>query len=155
MNSIHGAFGSLRSFFGLCAVLAEIEAEWKEIVGAALEKRSRVKSYHEGVLIVAVENRSAQQDMNFKKNSIIRAISAKTSLKLKDIRTEIAPVIRGTVRTRQKTGRPRRRTRAGRKNAPELELLKAEILSEFPGLSDKLAETIAGCRLENATVDAP
>ena len=153
MNSIHSALGSLRSFFGLCLTLSEIESEWEQIAGAALARRSRVKSYDDGVLVVAVENRSAEQDMNFKKNSMIRAISAKTSLKLKDIRTEIAPVIRGIRRTKRMTRGYRRRRRATSANASELEKLKAEILSENPGLSEKLAETIAGCRLESAPVD--
>ena len=153
MNPIHGALNPLRSFFGLCATLAEIESEWEQVVGPALARRSRVKSYDDGVLVVTVENRSAEQDMNFKKNSIIRAISAKTSLKLSDIRTEIAPVIRGVKRTRRKTGGTRRRKREPDVNSPELEKLKTEILSENPGLSEQLAETIAGCRLENASID--
>ena len=151
MNPIHGALGPLRSFFGLCAALSEIESEWEQVVGPALARRSRVKSYDDGVLVVAVENRSAEQDLNFKKNSIIRAISAKTSLKLRDIKTEIAPVIRGVQRTRRKTGGTCRRKRALYVNSPELEKLKTEILSDNPGLSEKLAEAIAVCRLEGAS----
>ena len=153
MNPIHGALGSLRSFFGLCATLAEIESEWEQLAGSALGRRSRVKSFEEGILVVIVENRSAEHDMNFKKNSIIRAISAKTSLKLRDIRTEIAPVVRGIQRRRQNSGRLRRQKRAGTVNAPELEKLKSEILSKNPGLSEKLAWTIAECRLASASVD--
>ena len=153
MNPIHGALGPLRSFFGLCAILSEIESEWEQIAGAALARRSRVKSYDGGVLVVAVENRSAEQDMNFKKNSIITAVSAKTSLKLIDIKTEITPLVRGARRTARHTGKRGRRKRGGAANASEIEKLKTEILLKFPGLSEKLAVTIAECRLENASVD--
>ncbi|MCL2683669.1 MAG: DUF721 domain-containing protein [Synergistaceae bacterium] len=152
MNPIQGAFGSLRFFFGLCLALSEIESGWEQIAGAALARRSRVKSYDDGVLVVAVENRSAEQDMNFRKGSIIKAISAKTFLKLKDIRTEITPVIRGTPRTGPHTV-SRRRRRVAAVNTAELEKLKEDILSENPGLSEKLAETIAGCRLGGASVN--
>jgi len=154
VNPIHGALGSLRSFFGFCLALAEIESEWEQIAGSALARRSRVKSYDDGILVVSVENRSAEQDLNFRKKPIIRAISAKTSLKLKDIRTEIAPVVRGMRRTQRNTGVPRRRRRATAKNVLELEKLKAEILSENPGLSEKLAEAIAGCRLSISVDDS-
>ena len=154
MNPIHGALSPLRSFFGLCATLSEIESEWEQVAGAALARRSRVKSYDGGVLVVAVENRSAEQDMNFRKNSIIKAISAKTSLKLSDIRTEITPVVRGMPRrAAQHAGRRIRHKRAGTVNASELENLKTEILYEFPELGGKLAEMIAECRLESASVD--
>ena len=153
MNPIHGVFAPLRSFFGLCATLSEIESEWEQVAGTALAHRSRVKSYDGGVLVVAVENRSVEQDMNFKKNSIIKAISAKTSLTLSDIRTEIAPVPCGMQRAARHAGKYSRRKRAVTVDASELEKLKAEILSKNPGLSEELAGTIAECRLESASVD--
>ena len=153
MNPIHGALSPLGSFFGLCATLWEIESEWEQIAGEVLARRSRVKSYDNGVLVVAVENHAAEQDMNFKKKSIIKAISAKTSLKLNGIRTEIAPVTRKARRVTQKAGRCNRRKRARNVNSTELEKLKTEILSDNPGLSEQLAETIAGCRLKSASID--
>jgi hypothetical protein len=153
MNPIHSVLGSLRSFFVLCLALSEIESEWEQIAGAALARRSRVKSYDDGVLVVAVENRSAEQDMNFKKNSIIKTISAKMSLKLKDIRAEVAPVARGMRRAGRCSVRSRHRRRSPTVNGSELEKLKSEILSANPGLSEKLAETIAGCRLAGTSVD--
>ena len=152
MNPIHGALGPLRSFFGLCATLSEIESEWEKLAGAALARRSCVKSYDNGVLVVAVENRSTELDMNLKKKLIIKAILTETSLKLREIRTEIAPVIRRVRRMRRMAG-ARRRKRAPAANTSELEKLKAEILSKNPELSEKLAETIAGCRLGSVSLD--
>lgn len=145
MNTVHSALGSLRSFFGLCGVLSEIEAEWRELAGSALARRSAVKSFDDGVLVVVVENRSAQQDMNFKKNAIIRAISMKTSLRLKDIRVEVAPV-NHALKPRRHKNAPRNR-RAFSADAPGLDAMKSDILSANPGIGEKLAEVIASCRL--------
>jgi hypothetical protein len=145
LNSLYGALGSLRNFFGVCATLSAIEEEWESLVGRALAHRSAVRSYDDGVLVVAVENRSTQQDMNFKKNAIIKAILMKTSLKLKDIRTEIAPGSLRRSRPKQ-AERPVRRRRPEPVRGFEFDMLKAEILEQNPGLGEKLAESIAICR---------
>ena len=148
MNSIHSAFSSLRPFFGLCAMLSEIEAEWESIAGHILARRRKVLSYDDGVLVVAVENRSVQQDMNFKKNTIIRAILSKTSMQLKDIRTEVAPSVRAGSSLRTSITRAPRKKRALAEPAelPEIAGLKDEILSQNPGLSEKIAFAIFCCR---------
>ena len=91
---IYRVLGGTRSFFSLCATLSMIEMEWKLIVGDALAKRSGPKSFEDGVLVVAVENKSAEKDMNFRKGAILREIRTKTSLSLKDIRTEIGAAAR-------------------------------------------------------------
>jgi hypothetical protein len=138
----------LSSFFGLCVTLSAIEEEWESIAGGALASRSVIRSYDDGVLVVAVANRSAQQDMNFKKNAIIKAISLKTSLDVKDIRTEVAPVIS------RRRARPAARNRGRRTEmakGPEIDAMKAEILEQNPGIGEKLAETIACCRAGRAS----
>jgi hypothetical protein len=144
LNPIHGALGPLSSFFGLCATLYAIEEEWAEVAGDVLARRSAPRSYDDGVLVVAVESRSAQQDMNFRKNSILRAIALKTSLNLKDIRAEIAPLARGRSPERRTPGSPRRRLEAA---GPEVDAMKAGIMERHPGISERLAEAIAICRL--------
>jgi hypothetical protein len=127
-------------------MLSAIEAEWESIAGHILARRSKVLSYDDGILVVAVENRSVQQDMNFKKNTIIRAVSAKTSLQLRDIRTEIAPSVRAGSSGRAKATRARRKKMADSPASPEIDGLKEEILSQNPGLSEKIAFAIACCR---------
>ena len=145
MNTVHSALGSLRAFFGLCGVLSEIEAEWGQLAGSALARRSAVKSFDDGVLVVVVENRSAQQDMNFKKNMIIRAILMKTSLRLRDIKVEVAPVVRSSKPLRGRTSS--RRRSAPPSPPPGLDAMKSDIMSANPGIGEKLAEVIASCRL--------
>jgi hypothetical protein len=145
LNPINGALRELGSFFGLCAVLSDIASGWESIAGSALSRRSAVKSFDDGVLVVAVENRAAQQDMNFKKNAIIRAITEKTSLELSDIRAEIAPVVRPS-RPAARRVRQNKRARAVKPLTPEIESMKEEIMLENPSLSEKIAESIAYCR---------
>jgi hypothetical protein len=144
LNSIHGALGPLSSFFGLCATLYAIEEEWPEVAGDALARRSAPRSYDDGVLVVAVENRLVQQDMNFRKNSILRAIALKTSLNLKDIRAEIAPLARGRSPERHPpSSSARRRPEVA---GPEVDAMKAGIMERHPNISERLAEAIAICR---------
>jgi hypothetical protein len=146
LNSIHSALGSLSKVFGLCVTLSAIEQEWESMVGSSLARRSAPRCYDDGVLVVAVENSSVQKDMNFKKNAIKNAILQKTSLTLKDIKTEIAPssARRSSVRTILSRRRKRRTETIW---GPELDDMKAEILEQNPGISEKIAEAIARCRV--------
>ncbi|MDR2779978.1 MAG: DUF721 domain-containing protein, partial [Synergistaceae bacterium] len=145
--TIYSALGQSESFFGLCAALSAVERDWASIAGKSLASRSALRAFDDGILVVVVENSSVQQDMNFRKKSILETIFAKTSLKLKDIRAEIGRAPRHGV-IPAKPGAPSR----GRKGAtpeygPELELIKAEIMTQNPDLGFELAEIIARCRI--------
>jgi hypothetical protein len=149
-QTIYGALGQSKSFFGLCAALSAVERDWASIAGKSLAGRSVLRAFDDGVLVVVVENSSVQQDMNFKKKIILEAIFGKTSLKLKDIRAEIGRVPRRGV-IPAKSGTLIRRSR--KKDAPawygpELDLMKDEIMAQNPSLGIKLAEIIARCRLD-------
>jgi hypothetical protein len=147
-QAVYDALGQSKSFFGLCAALSAVEHDWASIAGKSLANRSAVLAFDDGVLVVAAENSSVLQDMNFKKKAILEAIFDKTSLKLKDIRTEIGRAPRHGVMP-MKSAPPRRKRK---KNAPaeygtELKLIKSEIMAQNPDLGIKLAEIIARCRL--------
>jgi hypothetical protein len=149
-RAIYDALGQSKSFCGLCAVLSEIERDWASIAGKSLANLSVPRAYDDGVLVVAVKNRSAQQDMNFKKSAILKAVFDKTSLNLKDLRTEISRTLHpGTLAPKFPAPR-RKRNAAPVKYGPELELTKAEILARNPGLRPELAEIIAQCRVGRA-----
>jgi hypothetical protein len=144
---IYGALGQSKLFFGLCAALSAVERDWASIAGKALASRSAPRAFDDGVLIVTVENSSVQQDMNFKKKAILEAIFEKTSLKLKDMRTEIGRMPRRGVMPAKPAAVPRKKKGAPVEYGPELELIKAEIMAKNPDLEIKLAEIIAQCRL--------
>ncbi|MDR1137872.1 MAG: DUF721 domain-containing protein [Synergistaceae bacterium] len=147
-KTVYNALVQSKSFFGLCAALSTVERDWESIAGKSLAVRSVPRAFDDGVLVVAVKNRLAQQDMNFKKTAILKVIFDKTSLKLKDIRTEIGWAPRyGDVP--EKTATPsRKRKDAPVKYGPDLELIKTEIMSQNPGLGIELAAIIAQCRLD-------
>jgi hypothetical protein len=144
---IYRVIGRDISFFGLCAALLMIEMEWRSIVGDALAKRSGPKSFEDGVLVVAVENKSAEKDMNFRKGAILREIRTKASLSLedmKDIRTEI-----GGAAKRERPIRNAAARHAGRRIVPAdgADLLVSEMLDRNPLLTPELAKIIARCRV--------
>lgn len=146
-QTIYSALSHSESFFGLCAALSAVERDWTSIAGKSLANRSVPRAFDDGVLVVVVENPSVRQDMNFKKKAILEAVFDKTSLKLKDIRTEIGRAPRrGAISA--KPGAPfRRKKDASAEYGPELELIKTEIMTENPDIGIKLAEIIARCRL--------
>lgn len=146
-QTIYSALGQSKSFFGLCATLSAVERDWASIAGKPLAGRSAIRAFDDGVLVVVAENSSVQQDMNFKKKIILNAIFNKTSLKLKDIRVEIGRVPRHSVIPAKPVTLVRRKKDAPVEYGPELELIKAEIMTQNPGLEIKLAEIIARCRL--------
>jgi hypothetical protein len=146
-QTIYGALGRSKSFFELCAALSAVERDWASIAGKSLASRSVLRAFDDGVLVVVVENPSAQQDMNFKKKAILDAIFDKTLLKLKDIRVEIGRVPRHGL-TRAKPAAPVRRKKCGTvEYGPELELIKTEIIAQNPSLGAGLAEIMARCRI--------
>lgn len=150
-QTIYDALDQSKSFLGLCAALFAVERDWASIAGKPLASRSVLRAFDDGVLVVAVENSSVQQDMNFKKKAILEAIFGKTSLKLKDIRTEVGRVPRrAAVQAKPAQPSPRRKD-APAAHGPELELIKAEIMAQNPGMEAKLAEIIARSRLVRTT----
>jgi hypothetical protein len=85
---VYSAIGIDSPFMRTCSALLAVEIEWRRIVGGALASRSFPKAYEDGVLVVCVDGAAAMQDMNFKKNAIVREIRTKASLKIDDIRVE-------------------------------------------------------------------
>ena len=84
------------SILRLCSLLRRIESNWSGLVGGALAQRSSPKQFEfsekGGILHVAVSNSAALQDMNFKKNSILREIEHFTSLPLVDLRIKMGSI---------------------------------------------------------------
>ncbi|MDR3279861.1 MAG: DUF721 domain-containing protein [Synergistaceae bacterium] len=147
-KKIFNALSKSESFFGLCATLSMIEHEWESIAGAALAKRSGPKAYEDGVLVVGVENRSAEQDMNFRKGAIIKEIRSKMSLRLKDIRTEICRVKRRRVSVVVSASRWRKPPAVP--EGPELEALVCDMMERNPKLKPGIARAAARCRIARA-----
>ena len=145
LKSINEGLVSYGRFFGLCADLASVENNWPSIAGDAVARRSTPRSFEDGVLVVAVEDKLVQQDINFKKNAIIKEINANTALALKDIRTEVGLPLKKNV-PRGAGKKRRRRVRAAAKG-PELERVKTGIMERHPALGEELAAAIARCRV--------
>lgn len=144
LKSIYETLGSYGNIFGLCADLASVENNWASIAGEALARRSSPRSFEDGVLVVAVENKLVQQDINFRKNAIIKEINANTVLALRDIRTEVGlPLKKAGGRG---GGKKRRRKAPPAAKGDELERVKNEIMECHPALGEELAEAIARCR---------
>ncbi|MDR0764236.1 MAG: DUF721 domain-containing protein, partial [Synergistaceae bacterium] len=121
-----------------------VENNWASIAGDAIARRSRPRSFEDGVLVVAVQNKLVQQDINFRKSAIIKEINANTVLALRDIRAEVGlPLKKAGARDGGKKRRSRAQPAA---NGPELERMKSEIMERHPALSEELAEAIARCR---------
>jgi hypothetical protein len=144
---LYSILSSSESLFGLCAALSAIEQEWSSFAGDALARRSRPRSFADGILIVAVENGSAQKDIYFRKEAIKKVIYAKVSLRLKDIKAEIGRVAKE--RLIPSGSGLRRRAPRNRKivEGPALEALISEIMECHPGMNPELAGTIARCRI--------
>jgi hypothetical protein len=144
LKSIYETLGSYGSVFGLCADLASVENNWPSIAGDAAARRSSPRSYEDGVLVVAVQNKLVQQDINFRKSAMIREINANTALALRDIRAEVGLPVK---KTHPRDGvKKRRRQAAPAAKGPELERVKDEIMESHPDLSEELAAAIARCR---------
>jgi hypothetical protein len=144
LKSINEELGSYGSIFGLCADLASVENNWPSIAGDALARRSAPRSFKDGVLVVAVQDKLVQQDINFKKNAIIKEINANTVLALRDIRAEVGLPLKKTVP--RGGGKKRRRRAPPAAKGPELERVKNEILECHPAMDEELAAAIARCR---------
>ena len=146
LKSINEELGPYGNFFGLCADLASVENNWPSIAGDAVARRSSPRSFEKGVLVVAVEDKLVQQDINFKKNAIIKEINANTALALKDIRAEVGMPLKKTVPRGRAAGKKRRKRPLPAAKGPELESAKTEIMERHPALGEELAAAIARCR---------
>jgi hypothetical protein len=144
LKSINEELGSYGSIFGLCADLASVENNWPSIAGDALARRSAPRSYEDGVLVVTVQNKLVQQDINFRKSAIIKEINTNTVLALRDIRAEVGLPLKKTA-PRGGVKKRRRRVPPAAKG-PELERAKSEIMERHPALDEELAAAIARCR---------
>ena len=144
LKSIYETLGSYGSIFGLCADLASVENNWPSIAGDALARRSAPRFFEDGVLVVAVESKLAQQDINFRKSAIIREINANTALALKDIRAEVGLSLKKAAP--RGGGKKRRRRARPAAKGPALERVKSEIMERHPALDEELAAAIARCR---------
>jgi hypothetical protein len=144
LKSINEELGSYRNFFGLCADLASVENNWPSIAGDAVARRSSPRSFEDGVLVVAVEDKLVQQEINFRKSEIIKEINANTVLALQDIRTEVGlPLKKAAGRGVGKKQRSRSQAAAGE---AEIERVKSGIMERHPALDEELAAAIARCR---------
>ncbi|MDR3164944.1 MAG: DUF721 domain-containing protein [Synergistaceae bacterium] len=147
LKSISEELGSYRSFFGLCADLASVENNWPSIAGDAVARRSLPRSFKDGVLIVVVENKLVQQDINFKKNAIINGINTNTALAIKDIRAEVGLPLRKTGTCGRDAWKRRKKRVQIVAKETELEHVKNEIMERHPALGEELAAAIARCRI--------
>jgi hypothetical protein len=128
---------------GLCFLLSLMEGEWKSIVGGSLGARSAPLSYEGGVLVVAVDSPSAFQDMNFRKNAIIREICSRANLAVSDIK-----VRNGAVRGADSRPASRRAVFAKRAPVPDEKKVRSvsdDILSRHSDMNPVLACVIARC----------
>lgn len=147
LKSIYETLGSYGKIFGLCADLASVENNWASIAGDAAARRSAPRSFEDGVLVVAAQNKLVRQDINFRKNAIIKEINANTVLKLRDIRTEVGLPLKKTV---PRCGvKKRKRRPAAAAKGPELERVKKEIMERHPAIDEELASAIARCRVSS------
>jgi hypothetical protein len=142
---IYSALGIGSPILRICAALSAIEREWPRIVGHALAARSFPKAFEDGVLVVSVEGHSAFQDMNFRKNQIMREIRDNAWLKLCDIKVETGRKTRA--RDSAIALRSAKRKTAPRIDPEAVEKISGEILSAYSDLDPELARSIARCRL--------
>jgi hypothetical protein len=143
---IYSALNAGSSILRVCSALSIIEREWPRIAGQALAARSSLVSFEDGILVISVDGQAALQDMNFKKNAILKEIRSKARLKLNDLKIETGRPA-STTRAANPTGGAKRRARAPRIDLDAEEALKNEILAQHEDLDPKLAATIARCRL--------
>ncbi|MDR1944476.1 MAG: DUF721 domain-containing protein [Synergistaceae bacterium] len=142
---IYSVIGVGSPMLKVCAALSVIEREWARIVGDALASRSCPISYDDGVLVVFVQGQSALQDINFKKNAIIKEIRTKALLKLNGLKVEIGH--NGTSGAAAATPRPARLRASPRVDPEAEEALRDNILSAHADLPPELAGAIARCRI--------
>lgn len=134
------------SITGLCMMLSTLEREWASVVGDALARRTAPKAFDGEILIVAADSQAVMHDLNFKKNSIIRAIRTNARIGVSEIRAELGRV--GTRQTRRVSGSgAARRKEVGIVDDASLEAARREISSAYPDMPEELAESIARCRI--------
>ena len=144
------AAGEITSLASLCAALQTIEAEWPQIVGARLSRRSAPASYENGVLLVVVDCQAAMQDMNFKKASLARIIRERSLLRVDEIRVEVGrpAKIAQKITGGGRSAAPVRRTR--QIDDATVAAIALEISAEHPQIDPELAEILARCRVMSA-----
>ena len=136
---------SVTSVTSLCMALSAIEREWRSLVGDRLAPRTAPRALQDGVLVVAADGQAVLQDLNFKKNALVRKIRAGARIDLRDIRVELGSA--------SKTGappaprRPRTRPRPAPPDPDAVESLSSEILAAHADMPPELARTIARCRI--------
>ncbi|GHV54390.1 hypothetical protein FACS1894216_14310 [Synergistales bacterium] len=143
---LSSAVGARHPVVRLCAVLSGVEREWPRIVGDALARRSFPDSYEEGVLTIAVDGPSAMQDMNFKKNAIMRELQAKAGLRIEAVKIELG-FKRGEIPSRTNRSYITRLPAARAVDPLKEEKLTSEILAEYEDIAPETARSIARCRL--------
>lgn len=130
----------------LCMTLAALEREWPAVVGRRLAEKTAPKSYDDGVLLVAAENSSVLQDLNFKKNAIVQMLRKKAMIAVEDIRVEIGSTTHRVQAIRNAGKHGTAKTAAP--IDPQLEdAVCSDILAAFGELSPELARKIARCRI--------
>jgi hypothetical protein len=149
---IYSAISREKSIENLSVTLSMVEAEWASLIGEPLARRSRPKAFEEGILVVAVDSRAAQQDMNFKKKFILNEIRGRISLDIKDIRTELGG-FSGVAPARRPSRAGRGRPRTAQPDEAETASRAVEILASYPALDPALALTLARCRVMGTEIN--
>lgn len=95
MHTSHELFKERDNFIlNVCSRLTDLESTWREIVGDALYYRSiptQIQYAKEGevILCVTVNSSAALQNMNFKKNEIIKKIKERSAISLSKLEIKI------------------------------------------------------------------
>ena len=98
MHTSHELFEERENFIlDVCSRLTALESMWCEIVGDALYYRSVPTQIQYGkggevVLLVTVSSSAALQNMNFKKNEIIKKIKEKSSISLSRLEIKMGKI---------------------------------------------------------------
>lgn len=137
---------SVTTVTSLCMALSALEREWRSLVGDRLALRTAPKALEGDVLVVTADGPAVLQDLNFKKNALLRKIQVGARINLRDIRVE-----QGSISRKPDDPAPRRAKRktprSARSSPDAVESLTAEILSRHETLPPELARTIARCRV--------
>lgn len=149
---IYSALSAASSLTKLCMVLSAVEREWPAIVGGVLSRRTSPRQFDQGILVVAADSASVMQDLNFKKNAIIRTIRTKARLDVRDVRVEIGSVSGGARATRVQPAKKNRLCRAGAIDARLEEALCADLAAAYADLPEALVRSIARCRIMSGTI---
>jgi hypothetical protein len=143
ISSVMGGHDGIRD---LCAALSRLESEWRSIVGESLGARSAPLSYGNDILVVAVDGAPALQDMNFKKNVIMREIRGRIRLAINDIKVRQG-VVRGVNYGRVASDRRvRKRPAMPATDEGIVNSIVAELLSKHSDMDPEIARVIARCR---------